>query len=122
MASSELEEKLDNMLNAISIIEEIPEWERQYKFSTERKFLFDFAWPKYKFAVEVQGGTWANGAHSRGTGLNKDFEKNFYAICNGWRVLYVSVNHIENKEAVGWIVKILKRFQRAEKKKVDTNE
>ena len=36
-----------------------------HKFHPTRRWMFDFAWPKYKVAVEVVGGTWVGVTHRR---------------------------------------------------------
>lgn len=48
---------------------------------------FDFVFPQYKIAVEVQGGTWIKGAHSRGKGQTRDARKNNLAAAEGWQTL-----------------------------------
>jgi hypothetical protein len=59
-------------------VENFPQWEipkRQWRFHKTRKWLFDFAWPDQKIAVEIQGGSFVRGAHNRGGGQAKDCEK-----------------------------------------------
>ena len=51
-----------------------------------RRFRLDFAWPDYKIGLEVQGGIWTRGRHSRGPGQKTDMEKNNLGILQGWRV------------------------------------
>lgn len=58
----------------------------EFQFHPERKWRFDFAWPYCKVALEVQGGIWINGGHSRGSGIKRDMEKENAAVCLGWRV------------------------------------
>jgi very-short-patch-repair endonuclease len=61
---------------------------REYRFAApERDWRFDFAWPAYRIAVEVEGGTWSDGAHTRGKGYEEDLEKYNDAVQRGWRVL-----------------------------------
>jgi very-short-patch-repair endonuclease len=61
---------------------------REYEFAKpERKFRFDLAFLDVKLAVEVHGGEFAGGRHTRGKGLSRDCEKNNLAIRKGWRVL-----------------------------------
>ena len=59
----------------------------EFYFDPTRKWRFDFAWPVSRLALEVQGGIWINGGHSRGSGMERDFEKENAAICLGWRVM-----------------------------------
>lgn len=60
--------------------------EPEYKFHPKRKWRFDFAYPPLKIAIECEGGTWANGRHTRGVGFSRDCEKYNAAALLGWRV------------------------------------
>lgn len=67
----------------------LPPTEMEYKFHPERRWRFDFAWPDRKVALEVEGGVWIAGRHTRGSGFVKDMEKYNAAATLGWRVLRV---------------------------------
>jgi hypothetical protein len=56
-------------------------------FAPPRKWRFDYAWPDYKVALEVEGGAWTGGRHTRGSGFMKDIEKYNEASCLGWRLI-----------------------------------
>ncbi len=60
--------------------------EREYRFC-DRRWRFDFAWPTYKLAVEIEGGIWNGGRHTRGAGYKRDTEKYNRATKEGWGVL-----------------------------------
>jgi hypothetical protein len=60
----------------------------EYKFHDTRKWRFDFAWPDSKVALEVQGGIFSGGRHTRGPALLKEMEKLNMAARTGWKVLY----------------------------------
>ena len=47
-------------------------------------------YPEEKILVEVQGGIYTRGAHSRGVGLERDYEKLNLAQLNGFRVFQFS--------------------------------
>jgi len=54
-------------------------------------------------AVEVQGGVWTQGAHSRGSGVQRDCLKLSMAAAVGWRVLPVTREMIEDGTAIEMI-------------------
>lgn len=70
---------------------QLPNPVREYQFHPVRKWRFDFAWPKLKVAVEIDGGTFANwstpGNHAAGKRYQKDCMKNNAAQLEGWVVL-----------------------------------
>lgn len=60
----------------------------EHRFDEARKWRFDFAFPDKRVALEVQGGLFTGGRHSRGPALLKEHEKLNAAACAGWRILY----------------------------------
>ena len=56
---------------------------------------FDFAWPNEKVAVELEGGTWIRGAHTRGGHYRSDCEKYNFAQILGWKVLRFTGDMLE---------------------------
>ena len=59
-----------------------------------RDWRFDVAIPEHLIAVELDGGTWIQGRHSRGAGVISDMDKINAATVRGWRVLrYTHTNH-----------------------------
>jgi very-short-patch-repair endonuclease len=65
----------------------VPMPEREYKFHPIRKWRVDFAWPGLKLAVEIEGGIWTRGRHTRGVGVLGDMEKYNALASMGWRLL-----------------------------------
>lgn len=111
MTKSDLEERLLYQIRAVGL----PEPEREYKFALEqlgRRWRFDFAYPDDKIAIEVQGGIWTRGAHARGTGLERDYEKLNVAQMLGWTVLQFSGNMIDSGEAVETIERVKNNVNR----------
>ena len=60
----------------------------EYRFHVVRKWRIDIAFPENKLAIEVQGGIFINGRHSRGAALLKEWEKLNTLAEMGWRVMY----------------------------------
>ncbi len=61
--------------------------EREYRFDAERQWRFDYAWPERRIALEVEGGVWTQGRHTRGKGFLEDMKKYNRAAMLGWRVV-----------------------------------
>jgi hypothetical protein len=74
--------------------------EAEYRFHPTRKFRFDFAIPASKVALEVQGGLFNGGRHTRGAALLKEYEKMNLAACAGWRILYCVPNDLCTAETI----------------------
>jgi very-short-patch-repair endonuclease len=66
------------------------------KEALRRDWRFDFAWPDRMLAVEVEGGVWVSGRHTRGSGFVKDAEKYNAATVLGWRVLRYTDREVKN--------------------------
>jgi len=60
---------------------------RELHFAPDRQWRFDFSFPAKKVAVEVEGGIWSGGRHTRPQGFLGDMEKYNRAIELGWAVL-----------------------------------
>lgn len=82
--------------------------EQQYRFHPQRLWRFDFAWPGRKLALEVDGGTWSGGRHTRGAGFEADCEKCAAAVLQGWRVLRATSGQVRSGVALGWIQQLMK--------------
>ena len=70
--------------------------EREWKFCPDRKWRFDFALigAGVKTAIELEGGIWANGRHTRGAGYQGDLDKYNSATALGWRVYRFSTQDV----------------------------
>ncbi len=64
----------DELLSQIETAK-LPTPLREYRFHETRKWRVDFAYPDWRIAIEVEGGTWVSGRHNRGAGFEKDCEK-----------------------------------------------
>lgn len=60
---------------------------REYQFVADRRWRFDLAWPERRLAVELEGGIWIRGAHTRGRGYEKDMAKYNRAAVLGWTLI-----------------------------------
>lgn len=83
---------------------------KEWRFHSLRRWRFDWAFigTQDRLAVEVEGGAFVAGRHTRGAGFQKDLEKYAEALCLGWRVLRVTPRQIENGEALRLVDRILR--------------
>lgn len=66
----------------------LPRPVREHRFHATRKWRFDYALPgRLMIALEVEGGVWTGGRHTRGAGYLGDCEKYNEAALLGWLVL-----------------------------------
>lgn len=75
------------VIDALCATRRLPPPEFEWRFHPKRKWRFDVAWVPWRIALEVEGGIFINGRHSRGGGMLKDMEKYNEAAALGWRVL-----------------------------------
>ncbi len=68
----------------------------EYRFHPTRKWRCDFAWPDRKVALEVEGGVWTGGRHTRGAGFLRDAEKYNELARMGWRLLRVTPTQLHD--------------------------
>ena len=78
----------------------LPDPQREHRFHPKRRWRFDFAWPDVMLAVEVEGGTWSKGRHTRGRGFAADCEKYNEAALLGWRVLRFTGDMVDDWSAL----------------------
>ena len=86
----------------------LPEPTMEYRFAAPRRWRFDFAWIGHKLALECDGGGWVNGRHSRGSGIEKDCEKQNAAVTVGWRLLRCTPAMLRDGRALQAIEAVLK--------------
>lgn len=65
----------------------LPEPVPEYRFHPRRKWRADYAWPLQRVIVEVEGGIWTQGRHTRGAGFLADMAKYNAAALLGFHVL-----------------------------------
>lgn len=81
----------------------------EYQFHPIRKWRFDFAWPEYRLAVEIEGGVLSRGRHVRPQGFTNDCEKYNQATQMGWRVLRFTSADIRSGAAIEMVQNILRQ-------------
>lgn len=84
---------------------------KEHRFNPPRRWRFDFALEdKFgvdKIGIEIDGGVWIQGRHTRGSGQVKDNEKFNEAARLGWRILRFTPQQVLKGEAITFIRKVL---------------
>lgn len=80
---------------------------QEHRFHATRRWRFDLAWPDLMIAVEVDGGVWSGGRHTRGAGFVADCEKVNEATAMGWRVFRFPTPHVSDGSAVEMLRRVL---------------
>jgi very-short-patch-repair endonuclease len=85
-------------------------FEREYKFHPDRRWRADFMVSDWhldeagtRVLIEIDGGAWIAGRHSRGAGMERDAEKQSAAAILGYRVIRVTPRQVEDGRALNWI-------------------
>ena len=89
----------------------IPAPARELALHPSRRWRFDYAWPTWKLAVEVDGGTFARGrasGHTSISGMARDREKDAEAAILGWSVIRVDAAHVDNGIGADWVRRWIK--------------
>jgi hypothetical protein len=113
-AESEAEESLAVQLRRAGI-----GFMREHRFDLSRRWRFDFVLVTCRgsagirryvdggLAVEVEGGVWTSGRHTRGKGFVNDAEKYAHALALGWRVLRCPAQWVHDGTAMKFIRRLL---------------
>lgn len=88
----------------------LPEPQTELQFAKPRKWRFDFYWNRsfhwVRIAVEIEGGLYIKGGHSRGAAYEKNLQKYNEATLRGWRLFRFSVGQVKNGTAIAFMKRI----------------
>ena len=79
----------------------------EFRFHPTRKWRADYVWADAKLALEVEGGVWTRGRHTRGAGFLADIQKYNALACAGWRLLRVTPDQLATGATVLMIAECL---------------
>lgn len=102
------EERLAFHLRAV----DLGYFEREYTFWPDRKFRADFAFVAERLLIEVDGGLYTEGRHTRAKGYEKDCVKINEAQILGWQVLRFSPAMVASGHAVHTIKRALEALKK----------
>ncbi len=85
------------------------DFQEQFKFCPHRRWAADFRISGTQILVEVEGGTWTGGRHTRGKGYSNDCEKYNWATANGWRVIRFPTDKVKKGDALKAVIDLLRK-------------
>lgn len=110
----------------------LPQPVPEFRFHASRLWRLDFAWPSVcvtireghkcsgktcrmspMVALEIEGGVFTQGRHSRGAGMVKDMEKYNAAVLLGWKVLRCTPRDVESGSIAALLKQVLSDAERA---------
>ena len=119
--------KLEDLLLTQIKVMGIPHPEQEYRFAAIhvgmgrairkrlliaglKDYRFDFCWPDLMLAVEVEGGIFVNGRHTRGKGFEDDMLKYHHAQRLGFTVYRCGSRLIKSGQAVQLIKALIQEM------------
>lgn len=78
-------------------------FEREHRFHPTRKWRFDLADPARMIALEIEGGVWVRGRHTRSGGFIGDCEKYAEATLLGWQVYRFPSDWVTSGRALEYV-------------------
>ena len=76
---------ISHLLNRTGLV-----FQAEFRFHPTRKWRFDFCCPEYKIAIEIDGGVFIQGRHTRPLGYINDMEKLNNAAAMNYRVFRIT--------------------------------
>lgn len=92
------------LLDARGLPAPVPE----YRFHKTRRWRADFCWPDQKVILELQGGIWTQGRHTRGKALLGEWQKLNTAAGMGYRFIFAQPTALNRIETLDYIEIALK--------------
>jgi len=82
-------------------------FKQEFQFNKDRKWRADFYLVGTKILIEVEGGIWSGGRHTRGKGYLGDMEKYNSAAALGYQVYRFSTEQVKSGLAIEQILKLI---------------
>lgn len=85
-----------------------PELTKEHRFHVQRRWRFDYYHAASNTAIELHGGVWSEGRHTRGRGFLGDLEKMNAAQMQGITVLQLGTGQVDDAhvgEIADWVRK-----------------
>lgn len=84
-----------------------PALEAEVQFCKDRRFRFDFAHRDSKVAIELHGGIWTQGRHTRGAGFANDRTKMNIAQELGWSVYELTSVQLQDSQNLERVIQAI---------------
>ncbi|NRA60837.1 MAG: hypothetical protein HRU25_07970 [Psychrobium sp.] len=98
-----------------ALLREFPWHEEEVRFHDKRRWRFDYAWPDSFVALEIHGGVFSKGRHTRGKGFTEDRVKMNSAQLLGWIVIEATTDQVKQGLMVTWLRQAFKLRKEQEK-------
>ena len=95
---------LQSMLNKMNI-----KFTTEYRFYKKRRWRADYYLPDYMTLIEIEGGVWVKGRHTRPYGYENDCEKYNKAQLLGYKLIRFTTTMINNRPE--YVIDILKEIK-----------
>ena len=82
---------------------------KEYRFYEKRRWRFDYANIEKKIAIEIEGGAWSGGRHTRGKGFIGDMEKYNMAVAECWAVLRFTPSQMKESKTYEFIKMVIEK-------------
>ncbi len=79
----------------------------EFQFAPPRLWKFDYCWKDTKIALEIEGGAFTQGRHTRGAGFVADMEKYNRAVILGYRVIRCTPAQVNSGEAFSLLAELM---------------
>lgn len=87
--------------------ERVPLPRCEYKFCPDRDWRADYCWISHCFILEVEGGIWTGGRHTRPEGYFEDIEKYNTMAILGYRMVRIPAYDLNTRKTIDIILKII---------------
>lgn len=85
----------------------LPVPEREARFHPIRKYRADFLFRQHNLIVEIDGGVFNMGAHTRGAGYTRDRERDAEAMILGFKTLRVTPEMVYDQRAINYTTRLI---------------
>lgn len=92
--------KEQDLFQALCEAAGLPEPVKEFRFHPLRRWRVDYYFPEFGLAVEVEGGAFCGGRHTRGAGFREDLHKYNALTLQGIAMLRFLPEQVRSLEAV----------------------